>query len=387
MSAFQQPKAHPYPMVPAERIHTLDVLRGMALLGMILVHFHIHSLELGGVDDLVRTAIWRLVETKSHGIFALLFGAGFALQLRRAEARGAPLGWLYLRRLAVLALFGFAAHALFGFNVLLSYAVWGVPLLLIRRWSTGALIATAILSAISMALYSLITETYSTATLGADAADAAMQARQETRMQVNEALKAAAAQSDYSQLVAARLRHMAWFYTQPFFFLPGPTMALFIAGLLAVRHRIFEQPLAHRRTILAMMAFGLISWLAANWLPPVFWLLGLLRDQWLAFTYIGAVLLLLARFPLWIERLWPIGQVGRMALTNYLLQIAVLDLLFSGYGLHLPEIRPLAVPLATALLFGAEMAMSAAWLARFRFGPAEWAWRSLTYGQAQPMRR
>jgi uncharacterized protein len=60
-------------------------------------------------------------------------------------------------------------------------------------------------------------------------------------------------------------------------------------------------------------------------------------------------------------------------------------MLFSGYGLHLPDIRPLLVPLATALLFGAEVVLSMAWLLSFRFGPAEWAWRSLTYGRAQPI--
>src|SRR5262245_24162952 len=95
------------PIATAERIRSLDVMRGLALLGMILVHFHMHTPELGGLDDVVRTAIWRLVETKSHGVFALLFGAGFAIQLQRAEARGTPFARLYLRRLGVLAMFGF----------------------------------------------------------------------------------------------------------------------------------------------------------------------------------------------------------------------------------------------------------------------------------------
>jgi uncharacterized membrane protein YeiB len=95
----------------ADRIPSLDILRGLALLGMFVVHFHARSTEPGGIDELVRTLVWRLVESKSHGTFALLFGAGFAIQLRRAEARGAPFAQVYLRRLGVLAFFGFAAHA------------------------------------------------------------------------------------------------------------------------------------------------------------------------------------------------------------------------------------------------------------------------------------
>ena len=72
------------------RIGSLDILRGMALLGMFIVHFHVRTLEATELDELIRTLVWRLVESKSHGTFALLFGAGFAIQLRRAEERGAP---------------------------------------------------------------------------------------------------------------------------------------------------------------------------------------------------------------------------------------------------------------------------------------------------------
>jgi uncharacterized protein len=386
------PDTSAQPILSAERIHTLDILRGFALLGMILVHFHSHSTSPGGAEDLIRTAIWRLAETKAHGTFALLFGAGFAIQLRRADARGSPFALLYLRRLAVLALFGFAAHALFGFNVLMGYALWGVPLLLIRRWSTCALIAVAIFSAISLQLYTLLFKHYEVAIHGPDGANAAIQALRETARNVNAAVHEAGEQPDYLPLLKARLHHMAWFSRQPWFFLPCNTLALFIAGLLAVRHGILEHPLAHKRTIAAMMLFGVVAWVIDNWVagdngPRAYRLLGIFDDQWLAFTYVGGLLLLFARWPRSVTLLRPIGQAGRMALTNYILQIAVLDLLFSGYGFHLPEIRPLLVPLATALLFGSEVILSTVWLRSFRFGPAEWAWRSLTYGRAQPMLR
>ena len=75
-----------------------------------------------------------------------------------------------------------------------------------------------------------------------------------------------------------------------------------------------------------------------------------------------------------------------MALTNYLLQIALLDLLFSGYAVGLGRIRPVWGFAAALGGFAAEVAFSRLWLSRFRFGPAEWLWRSLTYGQRQPWR-
>jgi uncharacterized protein len=373
-----------FPMNPASRIQSLDLLRGVALLGMLVVHFHDRSTEPGGFDEVVRTLIWRLVESKSHGTFALLFGAGFAIQLRRAEERGAPFAGLYLRRLAVLAFFGFAAHAFFGFNVLLGYAVWGTTLLVIRTWSTRTLLVTALLSAASLSFYHLVWSV-----LLGEGSGAAYQTQRAAAAAVNDTLRAAGTQADYTVLVAARLRHMAWFYTQPFFFMPNATLALFIAGFLLVRHRIFEQPLARRWLLAGLGAFGVISWLAENWLLP-YWragALGILRDQWLMLAYIGGALWLLARTPGLVHRLGAVAAAGRMALTNYLMQIVALDLLFSGYGLGLGHVRPVVGLAAALLCFGTQAALSTVWLRHFRFGPAEWLWRSLTYGRRQPMRR
>jgi uncharacterized protein len=378
------------PTDATERLHVLDVLRGFALLGMFVVHFHIYTTEPGGLDDAIRTFVWRFVETKSHGTFALLFGAGFAIQLRRAEAQGRSFAAVYLRRLAVLAAFGFAAHAFFGYNVLLGYAVWGVPLILIRSWSTRTLIVVAVLSAASVSLYNRGAYQYVRLTEGADAAAASVAAARAVAADVNGALEAAEARESYGQLLAARLRHMRWFYAQPFCFLPGVTLALFVVGALLIRHRVFERPLDHRRLLVGMALFGAVAWAVDNWLMDAIGIrtsFGLLRDQWLTFTYVGGALLLLAAKPALMAALRPIGCAGRMALTNYLIQIAALDVLFSGYGVGLGQVRPLVGFAAAPVCFAIEVALSTFWLARFRFGPAEWLWRSLTYGRLQPIRR
>jgi len=238
-------------------------------------------------------------------------------------------------------------------------------------------------------LFHLAATQYLSARGGPGAVNEANHARQAFAANVNRAVKAAEAQSSYTVLLDARLSHMAWFHAQPFFFLPSGTLALFIVGLLLVRHGVFDEPLAHARVLAAMVVFGVMSWLAGNWLlsrlgldPLVF----LFRDQWLTFAYVAAALFLLARMPGLTARLRFVGNAGRMALTNYLLQIAAIDLLFSGYALGLGQIRPV-VGLPTALTcFADEAVLSAAWLARFRFGPAEWLWRSLTYDRMQPMR-
>jgi uncharacterized protein len=370
-------------MAVGDRLHSLDILRGFALLGMFVVHFHQRSSEPGGIDDVVRVLVWRLVESKSHGTFALLFGAGFALMLRRAEASSRPFAAVYLRRLAVLACFGFAAHLLFGFNVLLGYAAWGVPLLLMRRWSTRTLLVIAVLCTTSSPVYHMLNQ-QRLMRGGLAAVEAAYEARSAEAAAVNGALDAAERQGSYRELVAARAAHMAWFHRQPFFFLPGATLSLFIVGLLLIRHGVFDDPLAHRGLLASMAAFGVVSWLVSNWALPGLALF--LRDQWLTLTYVAAGMLVLAHWPGLLTRLAGIGGAGRMALTNYLLQIAAIDFMVSGYGLGLGQIRPVRGLVLALVCFAIEVALSSFWLARFRLGPAEWLWRSLTYARMEPLR-
>jgi uncharacterized membrane protein YeiB len=147
------------------------------------------------------------------------------------------------------------------------------------------------------------------------------------------------------------------------------------------------------------MIFGALSW-AMSWLllphlpalpaPGANWPLedglGLIQDQWLCLTYIGGVVLLLAFRPVWTARLAFFGLAGRMALTNYMLQAAVLDALSSGYGFAL-RLRPSVYAPAAVVLFAAEAVASRAWLTRYRFGPLEWLWRTVTYARFQPLRR
>ena len=123
--------------VASDRIVALDILRGIALFGMILVHFHqVMEIPSKGMEDLVGWTIWMGVESKAWATFAFLFGAGFAILMRRAEARGLRVVPLYLRRMLGLAVFGIAVQLLFGFKILIDYAIWGTALLFVRNWST-----------------------------------------------------------------------------------------------------------------------------------------------------------------------------------------------------------------------------------------------------------
>lgn len=386
------------------RLGAVDILRGFALLGMILVHVRGRSQEAGGWLDLFGWAVYVGVESKSWATFAFLFGVGFALQLRSAQKSGRPFVATYLRRLAALAMFGIAAEVFFGYHVLFSYAVCGVALLLVHTWPTRRLVLAAVVVSMSFGAWNVGAWAYTRQVYGPEAAAAAVTARATEARRQAETLTAAERRPDYTALVAARGRHFWWKLTGSaqrwIMWVTDVSLALFILGLLAVRAGYIDDPSRHRRAIRGWMLFGvaswLLTWLVLDWLPTgyappriavhVNHLLWLFREQWLAFTYIGAVLLLVAGNAVWLQRLSWLASVGRMPLTNYFLQIAAIDILTSAYGFGL-AFHPALVPVVTLAIFLAEVALSRAWLVRFSRGPLEWVWQSMASAARQPLRR
>jgi uncharacterized protein len=391
------------PAASRDRIGSLDVLRGIALLGMFLVHFNDQSIDAASpANAAYQNIVTLFFEERFWTMFGILFGAGFALQLRRAEARGSAFAPAYVRRMLMLATFGLFTHAVFGYHVLLEYAAWGLPLL-VRRWSTRALIVTLVVSAASGSLYA-VGQTAHCVVRHGEAACGAASARE---AEESKAFRLANAEeqksSRYAEVFRARLRHMKWFYAQWYAFLPVNTFTLFLIGVLALRLGVFERPEEHR-TLLAICAVaGTASWIAAMWvLPPpqippdeplvraaaIAYLragFGLVRETWLTFAYVAVVLLAVARNRTWISRLAAFGWTGRMALTNYVIQVALLDLFFANYAAAV-RLTPVQGGIAAIMLFLVFAILSRWWLTRFRFGPCEWLWRSATYARWQPLR-
>jgi len=357
--ATHRPPDGAAPVEPNERLHALDVLRGFALIFMILVHFHqLMRLESKGWQSLIGWGIWLGVEEKAWGTFALLFGAGFALLVRRLEARGARVVPILVRRLTVLFAIGWLLERATGFSILTTYAVCGLLVLAMRRWSTRALVRMVVVTAmfppiLNAVIGLLIHFTHSTFPL---------------------------------------LRTWWWL-------VPDASLPLLLIGFLAVRLGVVDDPLRHARLIRPWMLFGLFAW-AVSWLvlyhvprPPqylmgAFWaertLIGLVTDQWLCFTYAGGVLLLLAKRPALVERMRAVGAAGRMAFTNYVLQALTIWYLAKPLGIKWHEATYVGawIVFATAIVL-----FSNVWLARFRYGPLEWLWRMATYAKREPLRR
>jgi uncharacterized protein len=129
----------------------------------------------------------------------------------------------------------------------------------------------------------------------------------------------------------------------------------------------------------AMTGWDAWGWFAGN----VLWVLA----AWsLALGYGAGIVLLLQR-DFWKKCLAPLQAVGRLALTNYLLQTLICTTLFNAYGFGLyGKLGPAAAALLAIAIYSLQVALSVLWTGRFRFGPAEWLWRSATYGRLQPIR-
>jgi uncharacterized protein len=369
------------PTSPDERIPALDIIRGFALLGVLLAYT---LWNLGNAPDdtysrmdrLLDTVLTALIDTKFYTTFAFLFGVGFAIQLTRARARGAAIVLTYCRRLLALLAIGLA-HALLLRNgdILVPYAVMGFVLLPFRNASTRTL---AIGATVGLLFPYLARGAWELAGLPFPQRPGDVHA-------------------SYLAVNAAWVRY--W-YSTALFFWPA-SLPMFLLGLSLGANRFFENLPSHERAIRRALAGGLSvgvlayagrAWLASHW-PGAAGsfehrlVLGLLwtAHAWGLATFYMSALVLLIGNPAWRRRLAPVGAVGRMALTNYLLQAALVVPVCVAFDLF-NRITPGVGLLLALMVWSVEVPVSSWWFARFRFGPAEWLWRSLTYGRAQPMR-
>ena len=367
------------PISLAERIDSIDVLRGLAILG-VLIAFAVWNLggppssELSSADKILNLALGVIVDAKAYTLLAFLFGVGFSIQMGRAEARGARFVPVYVRRLIALMAIGLS-HAVLLRNgdILVPYATMGFVLLLFRNLSDRALIIAAVAS-------SFVTLA---AEFAWDALGIPFPARPKT---------------DGMSHFAANLLWIKYWYSTAITLWPD-SLPMFFVGLYVGRRRLLEDVATHQNGLRIMAAGGLVlgslifvgrEWLISS-LTPGARLTGVLIvygwhvHAWtVAAAYAAAVLLLLQR-EFWQRLLSPLASVGRMALTNYLMQAAVIVPVCIIFDLY-DRVTPSFGLLMALLLWAVQVPLSVLWLKHFRFGPAEWLWRSLTYKRPQPMR-
>lgn len=368
------------PTSDSERLHALDAMRGVAILG-VLVAYTVWSLggpareSWSGADHAVARGMDLLVDNKFLTMFAFLFGLGIAQQWRRWQAAGHDPVPLHLRRMAFLLGIGLL-HAILLRNgdILAPYAILGLVLIWFRNASNHA-------SAVAAAL--LLAAPY--------AVKAAAPA-----VGLSWPERPSAAAGNYLADNVAWVRY--WYETNPLLSWPG-VLALMLAGLLAGRAGLIER-LATRRAVavralavsllLAVLSRRTMDGLEARWTTTE--TLGFARSVTLSALYqvsawtlaasYGTALLLLSQRPSWVARLWPLRALGRMAFTNYLLQALVVVPVCLAFGLFgaVTPTRGLYLALVVAVV---QLWLSTWWLSRHQMGPLERVWRGVTYGSGR----
>lgn len=409
--------------ISGQRHATLDATRGLAVMGILLINIisfsmpgdaYINPLAWGGwdlPDRIVWTVNQLLFEGRMRGLFALLFGASTWLVMERAALAGGSPVTTHLRRMVVLLLFGLVhCYLIWDGDVLIHYAVLGMVLWIARGWQVRTLVALA-------ATILLIHTLWQTATFGgalyfqqiatAPGAPADTVAAYRAMMAefphpgsdgVREQL--AVFRGSYADILHYRLTEHLHLPVKLLQYLAGETIGYMLLGMALIKSGFFTGGWS-RTALLRMMAWGygiglptlgLLTWWAfASGFDPI-----VLMGNFLAWSIPFRVLTALghaALAVLLVERFAGGGAVariaatGRMAFTNYLMTSIVMTTIFYGYGLGLfGQIGRAEVYLFVLAMWAAMLLWSQPWLTRFRYGPFEWAWRSLSRGAIQPMR-
>lgn len=401
------------PTTLAERIEALDVMRGIALLGIFIMNMPglsssffipeavmrektaVHS----ELDSVVYLLSGVLLEGKFNGLFTLLFGMGLALQMQRLSADGAQA--VVWRRLAVLMGFGILHIALlWGGDVLHIYAVLGVVLWAVRAWSASSLLQLSVAVLLAQFAHGVwVSQLWSLE--GAEAEQRFLL----SQMTLDNAVFGS---GPWWPGVMLRLQESWWFYAHEYLW---PVSSWFVLSLLStavlglwVQRRGWLQadgaPARWLSTPAGLVALGVLlllgwgSWMASSALtadhdsqsaptPQVLlgWMLGDTHRVFMVLAYAGLVLRwCLGHRATWLRR--PLAQVGRMPLTMYLMQSLLGALIFQGWGLgYWDEFGPAALTVLAVLLYGCvQVPLAGWWLSRHDLGPAEALWRRLSYG-------
>lgn len=412
----------PAPVVPvqqAERIQIVDILRGFALFGILFVNMTIFARPIQSIlfplDPAApwfdRAADWLihfLGEGKFYALFSMLFGLGLTLLMDRVEGRDGKFVPLYLRRLFILLLIGIVhAFLIWMGDILILYALLGFLLILFRKAKPRTLLIWMVI------LIALPLLFIAGATALVEWGKSFPEGAQQIEMAFSEPIANYEADlarafhvytsGTFGEITAQRLYDYSSMGLTAFFVMGFNVMAMFLLGVYFGKREIFRNLEANRGLFRKLLAWGLLLGLGGNALYATM-ILSLSR---IVPTYplllatvaqgIGAPLLmlayvsafcLLALSPTWGKRLQVLAPVGQMALTNYLTQSIICTLIFYSYGLGLfGKVGGAAGIGLTIVIYLLQIPISHWWMQRFQYGPAEWLWRSLTYGKLQSMKR
>jgi len=399
------------------RIVTLDVIRGIAVMGI----FAVNVIGMSMIDaaylnptaprgwDIADVSLWLvnyvLIDGKMRSLFSMLFGASMLLVIERAEAADEP-GWsVHFRRMGVLALFGLLHYYVIWFgDILFVYAMTGMAAFFFRNAPARFLVfVAAVLFAWNAAGNIAAASGLHATAIAAHSAGATKEERDEWV----EATNGWATETDSFAREQVKHYHAPFVERVADINLPGPyyalrrtlpeTLALMLVGMVLFRTGFLGGEWGNRSYWrvagwgiaiggAACLAFGIIEWASGFYAPLILLLflgLGAPFQLLMAIGYAALIILLSRPGGAMVTRF---AAVGRAAFTNYLGCSILGTAIFYGLKLY-GTLDRVQVTLYVPLFWALMLLWSKPWLDRFAYGPFEWAWRSLARGKLQPMRK
>jgi uncharacterized protein len=424
-------------LATADRIKIIDVLRGFALLGIIIVHtveqYYAGDSSLfaktTGLDMGISIFMGIFIIGKFFPIFSFLFGLSFAIQINNAHKKGEKYTGRFLWRLVILMGIGAVHQMFYRGDILMIYATLGLVLVACQYFNNKVLLI------VSLALiFNIVGFTERSIELGKSFFQDAPKQEQvpqnsdkgkeentsnkeqqapnkEQQGEMNEYEKQNKAYYDMvksGNWFAIAKQNLLEELDDKAQFQVGSgrlwlTMGLFILGLYVGRKKFFENiqenmPLIKR--IFKYCGFAIISVIVIVAVimgiyqgnpPPAPWLMLLggtifdIANVALPFLYITGIIMLFQRVK-WEKVLMWLYPVGRMGLTTYVMQAIIGTFIFYGYGLNLlGELGNAPLFLMALGIFAVQIVFSKWWLSKFNYGILEWFWRSATYFKWQPL--
>lgn len=408
-----QPVDRPAPIPQSKRIVDLDILRGIALFGILVVNLQLFAHPFFNIvsdaglyqewyNQAAASFVHVFFEGKFITLFSFLFGIGFYIFAQRLKLKEMSFFPVFLRRMGLLLIIGLLhAWLLWAGDILVFYAIGGVLLMLffkrkdktIKAWM-GILVGGMILMFTVLALLVMF---------AMNIPDVAEEMNVQFIQQGIEYEQLAQRgyevheTGSFTEIMAYRSKERGFVWLGQLFSQAGMAyiLAIFLFGLYIGRKGILDNPQAFRdyfignwkRNVLIGLLFSIFYAITYNYMDPIFF------DYWyllhtvsfyigtplLCFGYVGFILKMLQKAgeSSWLSQFAP---VGRMALTNYLMQSVICTTIFYGYGFGLfGKLTPMIVVPVAIVIFAFQVWFSRWYFTRFKMGPMERLWRMGTY--------
>ena len=425
------------PLAPADRIVAVDVVRGLAVLGILVMNVVEFGLPLHAYTDPsvaggdTGTDLWTwllqqaLFDGRMRALFSMLFGAGLVLIDERMvrSGRGAGAADLLLRRCLWLVPFGIAHRFVLQWtgDILYQYGLLGALAVACRRLRprtqilAGLLLLAAFVPIEAWHHHQLAEQRdqAARATQLAAAGEAVPPDLQRARTRWEQRGQSPRAEDNEPEIAAVRGSYPTvfayrWNYHHTFQsvyvyeYFVWDVLGMMLIGMGLCRLGFFSGTMRTRSYVLAIVAGAVaaaisfaLSWqqAAVRFTSTALWLNTVAHASYAFLRLCGglgwaALLILCVRRGALRIVTAPLADVGRMAFSNYVLQTVCCTLFFFGYGLgHYAEYSRSELMWVWLAVTAVQVVFSIAWLRWYRFGPLEWAWRALTYWQRPPFRR